>query len=101
MSLSDCSNFCLFFCARAVGPYSLPFDTLGIKSNAQMRLLYRLIDGSIKLEEFYGDRIPPYAILSHTWGDDEFTFKDFEAAASRETQRLEKDQVLLRAGSKG
>lgn len=30
------------------------------------------------LEEFSGSSIPPYAILSHTWGDDEVTFKDFE-----------------------
>lgn len=30
------------------------------------------------LEEFSGSSIPPYAILSHTWGDDEVTFKDFD-----------------------
>ncbi|KAF1973601.1 HET-domain-containing protein [Bimuria novae-zelandiae CBS 107.79] len=43
-----------------------------------MRLLH--LDessGNISLVEKYGD-IPPYAILSHTWGDDrdEVTFKD-------------------------
>jgi hypothetical protein len=26
---------------------------------------------TLKLEEFFGDGIPPYAILSHTWGKDE------------------------------
>lgn len=30
------------------------------------------------LVEFAPDRIPAYAILSHTWGDDEATFTDFE-----------------------
>jgi hypothetical protein len=29
-----------------------------------------------ELEEFMGDRIPEYAILSHTWGEEEVTFQD-------------------------
>jgi hypothetical protein len=29
-----------------------------------------------RLEEFYGDAIPLYAILSHTWGREEVTFQD-------------------------
>jgi hypothetical protein len=42
-----------------------------------MRLL-KIIDGCFKLESFSKDKIPPYAILSHTWGgkDDEVTYKD-------------------------
>jgi hypothetical protein len=35
---------------------------------------------------FYEPDIPPYAILSHTWGDDEVTFqdvKDEEQAAAK------------------
>ena len=33
-----------------------------------------------KLEEFLDDKIPKYAILSHTWGDDgeELTSRDVE-----------------------
>ncbi|KAJ4345916.1 uncharacterized protein N0V89_012052 [Didymosphaeria variabile] len=44
-----------------------------------MRLLERKDDGGIRLTEFFGDAIPRYAILSHTWGadSDEVTFKDF------------------------
>ncbi|KAB5560105.1 heterokaryon incompatibility protein-domain-containing protein [Coniochaeta sp. 2T2.1] len=39
----------------------------------------RLINAkSLLLHEFYGTNIPPYVILSHTWGDDEVTFKDWE-----------------------
>ncbi|KAF5330094.1 hypothetical protein D9758_018671 [Tetrapyrgos nigripes] len=36
---------------------------------------------SLKLESFFGDKIPPYAILSHTWGEtkDEVTFQDMMA----------------------
>ncbi|KAH7131070.1 heterokaryon incompatibility protein-domain-containing protein, partial [Dactylonectria macrodidyma] len=36
---------------------------------------------TFKLEEFFGDAIPKYAILSHTWGndDEEITFRDIEA----------------------
>ncbi|RYC56155.1 hypothetical protein CHU98_g10056 [Xylaria longipes] len=29
-----------------------------------------------QLQEFIGDRKPPYAILSHTWGEDEVLFQD-------------------------
>ncbi|KAI0434793.1 HET-domain-containing protein [Xylaria sp. FL1042] len=29
-----------------------------------------------KLQEFIGDKTPPYAILSHTWGEDEVSFQD-------------------------
>jgi hypothetical protein len=38
----------------------------------------RLLNAKIKtFEEFVGE-IPPYAILSHTWGSDELAFKDIE-----------------------
>ncbi|KIW10635.1 hypothetical protein PV08_11599 [Exophiala spinifera] len=33
---------------------------------------------TLRLEEFVGKKIPDYAILSHTWGDDEVSFKDFQ-----------------------
>ncbi len=43
-----------------------------------MRLLKRKAFGEYSLTEFFGDQIPPYAILSHTWGaeGEEVTFKD-------------------------
>ncbi|KAM0703743.1 hypothetical protein Q7P35_009682 [Cladosporium inversicolor] len=34
-----------------------------------------------ELVEFFGDKIPPYAILSHTWGDDEVTFQDLQSGS--------------------
>ena len=42
---------------------------------------------TITLSEFHGDQIPPYAILSHTWGpsDDEVQFSDM--ARKRRTQK--------------
>jgi len=30
----------------------------------------------MRLEEFHGSNIPPYAILSHTWGKEEVSFQD-------------------------
>ena len=46
-----------------------------------MRLLRLEKDGGFSLAEYVGKSIPPYAILSHTWGLDheEFTFKDLTA----------------------
>lgn len=41
-----------------------------------MRLLLRQSDGSFSLTEDRISNVPPYAILSHTWGADEVTFKD-------------------------
>ncbi|KAH7418715.1 heterokaryon incompatibility protein-domain-containing protein, partial [Cadophora sp. MPI-SDFR-AT-0126] len=40
-----------------------------------MRLLHFNNDGEFSLTQFFDD-IPPYAILSHTWGLEEVTFKD-------------------------
>jgi len=42
-----------------------------------MRLLERNAAGEIRLtKDFLDDEIPPYAILSHTWGSGEVLFKD-------------------------
>src|SRR5690349_9976763 len=43
-----------------------------------MRLLHLQDDGEFSLTEYLGSSIPPYAILSHTWGfdNDEVVFKD-------------------------
>jgi ankyrin repeat protein len=37
-----------------------------------------------KLEEFGGNKIPLYAILSHTWGKNEITFQGMEGAGAEE-----------------
>lgn len=43
-----------------------------------MRLLELKENGELSLALF-NNNIPPYAILSHTWGDDEVSFSDVEA----------------------
>lgn len=43
-----------------------------------MRLLNSV---SLELKEFLGSDIPPYAILSHTWGEEEVTFQDIQNPA--------------------
>src|SRR5690348_5135056 len=40
-----------------------------------MRLLHAL---TLEFESFEEDAAPNYAILSHTWGDDEVTYKDMK-----------------------
>jgi hypothetical protein len=38
----------------------------------------RLIDTkTLTLKEFFGNQIPPYAILSHTWFEEEVSFQDW------------------------
>ena len=43
-----------------------------------MRLLYCNGDGDFSLAEFFKSAIPEYAILSHTWEDEEVTFEDLQ-----------------------
>ncbi len=37
---------------------------------------------TLEVEEFLGDNVPKYAILSHTWGTDEVSFQDFALVRS-------------------
>ncbi|KAH7070227.1 heterokaryon incompatibility protein-domain-containing protein [Paraphoma chrysanthemicola] len=47
----------------------------------------RLINCStLQLEEFFGSNIPQYAILSHTWGDQEVSFADLPFDQSTEAR---------------
>ena len=59
-----------------------------------MRLLKIQDDGQFSLVEFSGDDIPPYAILSHTWGADseEVTFKDIVKGRGNSNTGYEKIQ---------
>lgn len=52
-----------------------------------MRFLQTLPNGDFSLtENFFDDAIPPYAILSHTWGDEneEVTFQDIIEGTGRD-----------------
>ncbi|RYP63425.1 hypothetical protein DL771_009278 [Monosporascus sp. 5C6A] len=48
------------------------------------------------------DQIPEYAILSHTWGDDEYTFEDVKARVGRDKKGFKKvEQCCSRAKADG
>ncbi|RYC56034.1 hypothetical protein CHU98_g10174 [Xylaria longipes] len=54
-----------------------------------------------ELHEFFGDQIPAYAILSHTWSDREITFGDWadRAASGKDYQKIRKTcQLASRQG---
>lgn len=38
---------------------------------------------TLALESFHGDNVPSYAILSHTWGDEEVSLQDLESGKFR------------------
>jgi hypothetical protein len=48
---------------------------------AFIRLLHRKSDGEIVFRKPTSGDVPAYAILSHTWGDEEVIFQDMEAGA--------------------
>jgi hypothetical protein len=50
---------------------------------ALIRLLHRKSDGEIVFREPASGDVPPYIILSHTWGKDEVSFQDMEADTAR------------------
>lgn len=68
-----------------------------------MRLLQRLPDDSgFSLVEREGNNIPPYAILSHTWGsdDDEVTFKDIIKSKGKSKSGYRKLSFCCRQAAK-
>lgn len=42
------------------------------------------------LEEFFGDDIPPYCILSHRWTGDEISYKDFRKGRRKDSAGYQK-----------
>jgi len=48
--------------------------------------------GRYEVETYLDNDIPPYAILSHTWGDGELTFQDVEAGQGQAKPGFEKLQ---------
>ncbi|KAK0648804.1 heterokaryon incompatibility protein-domain-containing protein, partial [Cercophora newfieldiana] len=64
----------------------------------------RLIDTeTLALSEFFGDSIPKYAILSHTWGAEEVTFQDWDdlGKASRKKGFAKIEGACAKARSHG
>ena len=63
-----------------------------------MRLLNT---SSLELEQFVAANIPPYAILSHTWGEEEVTHQDVEgrkAVRKRGYEKVQKYCATAKAG---
>lgn len=56
-------------------------------NNHKMRLLH---SNTLKLHEFIGSQTPPYAILSHTWGEEEVSFQELQAGKPSEKKGFEK-----------
>ncbi|KAL2128733.1 hypothetical protein VTI74DRAFT_8711 [Chaetomium olivicolor] len=58
----------------------------------------RLLNASTReVEEFYGTRIPQYAILSHVWGNEELSFHDVEVIARyRRSQQEHAAHIISR-----
>lgn len=52
-----------------------------------MRLLHST---TLEFHEFHTEDIPPYAILSHTWGDEEVSFKEMKKGGSESKKGYEK-----------
>lgn len=63
-----------------------------------MRLIHTK---TLELVEFFGDAIPEYAILSHTWAHDEVTFKDWKRLeAARKKAGFSKIEMACRQALK-
>jgi len=58
-----------------------------------MRLLHT---ETFRLETFNGPKLPPYAILSHTWGDREVLFQHIEAASHHESNTEKRSWSKIR-----
>ncbi|KAM7183190.1 NACHT domain containing protein [Rhypophila sp. PSN 637] len=49
-----------------------------------MRLLERDDTGEFRLTDVPNNKVPPYAILSHTWGDEEVLFSDLKNGTAKD-----------------
>jgi hypothetical protein len=49
---------------------------------------------SLKLEEFFESKAPKYAILSHTWTDDEVSYQDIQDPRPQPTHKLRYTKIL-------
>lgn len=47
---------------------------------------------TLQLEEYFGNAIPPYAILSHTWGEEEVLFSELNDGTGKSKKGYEKIQ---------
>jgi hypothetical protein len=56
---------------------------------------------SLGLFEFFGDQVPPYAILSHTWEDEEVSFQYIQEPACKELRGFAKNGRMLSASEGG
>lgn len=58
-------------------------------------IIMRLLDTSTSttLKEFIAYQIPPYAILSHRWGDEELAFQDLDRIDELIQQKSGYDKV--------
>ncbi|RMZ68247.1 HET domain [Pyrenophora seminiperda CCB06] len=50
---------------------------------------------SEKFEEFFGRRIPEYAILSHTWEEDEVSYQDYLSGIHKDKKGYSKIKKTL------
>ena len=67
-----------------------------------MRLLRRCDTGDFSLTQFSDEAIPPYAILSHTWGadHDEVTFNDLQNGSGKSKAGYAKIQFCVEQAKK-
>jgi hypothetical protein len=63
-----------------------------------MRLLSLDSDGTLTWAEFAADRLPPYAILSHTWEAEEVIFTNLIDGHAH-SKGVPQNRVLRGAGS--
>jgi len=62
----------------------------------------RLIDTTtLRLHEFFGDDIPSYAILSHTWGKEETSFQEWQAISADSKEEEDCRKAFEKSAKKG
>ena len=50
---------------------------------------------TLQLEDFTGQSAPPYAILSHTWEQDEVSFREMEALSKPPDEQTSRDRAVV------
>lgn len=71
-----------------------------VSVTAQKGKMHLVNANTLQVEEFIGDQLPQYAILSHRWQEGEASFQEMKHYCQIETWFC-KDRPMLRFGSSG
>jgi len=77
-----------------LNPLSSAIDYLQYLPVFLSRIMRIINVDTYEIHEFFGDNIPKYAILSHTWDEEEVTFQDMQHLDDRVREKRGFEKIV-------